>query len=70
MTLTVAPSNALASWSAEASSVDGAPVVSMDEVAVAAARRGDPQGFARVHERYARMVHAILLSRRRLGLTV
>jgi len=34
-----------------------------DRLIVAAARAGDREAFERLHERYARMVHAILLAR-------
>ena len=49
--------------SAAVAPVSTAAVVDTDSAMVGAARRGDRAAFARLHERYAPMVHAIALAR-------
>jgi RNA polymerase sigma-70 factor (ECF subfamily) len=44
-----------------------APAVSEDEALVRAAREGDRAAFGRLYERYARMVHAVLLAKVPVG---
>jgi RNA polymerase sigma-70 factor (ECF subfamily) len=46
---------------------ESAPEVSEDAIVVCAAREGDRAAFGRLYERYARMVHGVLLAKVPLG---